>query len=111
MSLIVQAYRRGRDGEFTWLEVDFPFNTMAGPEAWRDAVWGSAEFQALGLELLPSLRSGDIYAEEADLQKLGAEVQQILAKTTDEGISFRTKNIQAAVRLALSQPGCGVYIG
>jgi hypothetical protein len=73
----------------------------------------------LGLTLLPTLRDGDIYAENTDLETLELEANLNLQNLDlvfqhtafdNEQVAFRVKNILGAVERAKHING-GVYIG
>lgn len=125
MSLIVQAYRRDPEtGKMTELDTEPvpPCNEMAGVDALRFRVYGSAAVKNLGLTLLPSLAKDEVYAEGDDLDRLEAEIDLLthnlsaVAASTEvdeEGLRFRLDNMREAVRLARQVGGGagGVYIG
>jgi hypothetical protein len=124
MTLIVHAYRRDPATSATH-DLDErpvgPRNDLAGFESWRTTVWGSAVVIGLGATVLPSLATGDIHAEGAELDQLASELAILIANVArvasvtgvDEfSLRFRLDNIVEAVRLARSAGRCGgVYIG
>jgi len=121
MTLLVQPYRRGPNGELLSLDVtpSPPHNELAGFEASRRELWGAPVMHRLGLRLLPSLAEQDLYVEGEQLDQLEAELETILASIPklasathygEDFIRFRVGNIAEAVRLARAAGG-GVYIG
>ncbi len=125
MTLSVWAYRRDpntHDIVYLDVEPDPPCNDLAGFEIWRGQVWGSSVAKNLGLTILPSLTRMDVFAEASELDTLEQElglleknlsVLAAHAKTLEETILFRIKNILEAIRLARQVPdgAGGVNIG
>jgi len=121
VSLLVWAYRRDADGRMIDLDIApvEPRNDLAGFESWRWKVYGSAPVRALGLRLIPSLATGDIYAEDDEVDVLAAEIETLLREcealavaldVEEEGIRFRVENMREAVRLARTVEGGCVCI-
>ena len=79
MSLSVCLFRLGPDGAAELVEGEHSFLPF-GPERWRHSVWGSAPVRALGLSLLPSLATGDIYAHGPDLDQLEVEQERAVGR-------------------------------
>jgi hypothetical protein len=76
MSLIVYPYKRA---PFTGAMEDLTKDSLsAGFEKWRWQLWGSEAVRSFSCVLLPSLETGDIYAEGADLDQLEAEASLLL---------------------------------
>ncbi|MFY0532165.1 hypothetical protein [Nannocystis pusilla] len=107
----------GPVGSMRELAAEPPRNHLAGPERWRSKVYGSDTARALGLTLLPTLISQDIYAEGDELDVLEREVEVLLGNTgrwpalgLDE-LRFHLLNIIEAIRLARTDAHGGVYIG
>src|SRR5690242_3427713 len=81
MTLSVYTYALTIDGDRVYFDpeaADAPRNDLFGVEKCRTELWGAPIIVSLGLELLPSLRVGNIYAEFADLERLEAEAQIVL---------------------------------
>ena len=119
MTLLTHAYVWSPDGARADLteEPCPPRTDLAGPESWRQKVYGAPVTRALGLQLLPTLKSQDIHAEGADLDLLEREVRVLLANTARwpqvalDSLRARLLNILEAVRLARTVPRGGVYVG
>ncbi|WAS97965.1 hypothetical protein [Nannocystis punicea] len=117
MTLITHAYVREADGGMRTLDAEPPRNDLAGPERWRVTVYGSDAARALGLTLLPTLATEDVYAEGEELDVLEREIQVMLANTARwpaiglEQLRFRFFNILEAIRLARAEAHGGVYVG
>lgn len=119
MSLKIQAYARTEDGQQRALDERprEPRNTLAGPESWRHTIYGARVSRALGLKLLPTLTTGDIHAENGELELLEREVHVLLANTARwpqinlDSLRARLLNILEAIRLARTVPRGGVYLG
>lgn len=123
MTLIVEAYRRDpASGEMIDLEHG-PGEQLAGFERWRRVVWGAAVMRDLGLTLLPSLATrSEIHAEGPDLDRLGAELDLVVADlpriasvvgVDPDVLGRRIANMRAAVARAgrVEDGSGGVYIG
>lgn len=118
MSLIVSAYKRLPDGSVEWLDVADHSNDLAGFESSRRTFWGSDTVKALGLSLLPTLASSDIWAEGADLVLLESEIDTLsshldLFPDQQEYWRVRLANVKTAIQSAkrLSAGQGGIYIG
>jgi hypothetical protein len=118
MSLIVSPYKRLPDGSTEWLNVANHSAELAGFESTRQTFWGSATTKALGLSLLSTLASGDIWAEGADLDLLEAEIATLsrhLDLFPDQQAYWRVRlaNVITAIQIARDLPAAqgGVYIG
>jgi hypothetical protein len=126
MTLSVNTYALTMDGDRVLFDpeaADAPRNDLFGVEKCRTELWGAPIMQSLGLELLPSLKIGNIYAEFADLETLEAEAQTVLnnlVRIADQTlyatdyIAFRILNLVQAVNKARSladqYPVVGVMI-
>ena len=121
MTLMVRPYMRD---PVTGEEVSLggrmapPRNELGGFECWRTEVYGSAVAKALGLRLLPSLTSTDIYAEGEDLDRLRQEAEMLRAHAHQihddpSSIYFRLDNLLEAIGVAMKSgdPSAGVYLG
>jgi hypothetical protein len=60
MSLLVDVFVIGDDGEMNLLDVPDGCSDMAGFENWRKAVWGSTAVRSLGARFFPDLAEGDL---------------------------------------------------
>lgn len=114
MTLSVNVYLRHSDGTFTDLiEIGSP-ESLAGPEAFRFSLYGSAEMRSLGTRLLPELARSDLWVEGSELDELKAEVTTALthfgAYGGETSFSNRLTNILNAINLA-QENGGGVHIG
>ncbi|MFZ6767364.1 hypothetical protein ACO0LM_09775 [Undibacterium sp. Di26W] len=77
---------------------------LAGPERWRNSVYGSPESTKLGLSLLCSLKNEDILVQGSDVIALKKEVT-ILLHALDNAYpySHRLGNIIRACDLAIEK--------
>ncbi|HEY1016567.1 MAG TPA: hypothetical protein VGE07_27900 [Herpetosiphonaceae bacterium] len=105
------------EGEQVFVDVDHPL-TMAGFEVCRRDVWGSEALIALGAQVLPKLRSDDVYAFDEELLLLERDVELLfdhlaaVAEATgyrEDFIRHRAGNIRDAVIWAKANGG-GVII-
>jgi hypothetical protein len=121
MSLSVDPYFREPDRRVAvQYEGGSQSHTLAGFESCRKDFYGSAAAVSLGLSLLPSLRTTDLYAEGEDLDRLEQEVVTLLkhvefvSEQTRFGVEFilgRLNNILGAIGKARELgPGGGVVI-
>jgi len=120
MSLRVNVFTRGPDGEMLLVDLD-PVDRhkeLAGFESYRRRLYGSPAARTLGLQILPTLDGGDVCVEGAELERLRAEAELALANVdlfvveadaTAEDLRPRFDNIIAAARRAASMGG-GVVI-
>jgi hypothetical protein len=123
MTVTVNVYTCAPDGRLKIVHSEDHSQELAGFESWRTSVWGSEAVRRLGLQLLPSLAEGDLYASDDLLDRLDIEVRQLqesLRLVVDEllangvhvvangdpyeTVAFRLANIAEAVRLARSIP-------
>jgi hypothetical protein len=114
MTLTVSAYARTAQGDmltFDPAETDSPRNDLFGFEVCRKELWGAQVMETLGLEILPSLTTHNIYAEQAELDQLETEAQTVfqnLALIADrtlystDFIAFRIMNLVWAINKARS---------
>jgi hypothetical protein len=114
MTLTVSAYARTAEGDmlnFDPVATDAPRNDLFGYEVCRKELWGAPVMESLGLEILPSLTTGNIYAENAALDQLDTEAQTILKNLAfiadqtlyaTDFIAFRILNLVWAVSKARS---------
>src|SRR5688572_4684603 len=121
MSLTVEPYVRDSRGCIAVQhEGGSQAHRLAGHESSRRDLWGSDAAISLGLSLLPSLRTKDLYAEGDDLARLEKEVQTLLehiesvSEQTRCGADYireRAQNILAAIKRAREfGPDAGVVI-
>lgn len=100
MSLPVEPYVRDSGGIAVQREGGSQSHKLVGFESWRREVWGSDAALALGLSLLPTLRSSDLYAEGDDLARLESELAILLehvesvASQTRKGAELIRENAQ-----------------
>jgi len=123
MSLIVYPYLRNeQNGAMMDIKssINPSFNDLFGVESWRYKVWGAAVLEALGCNLLSSLRKTDIYAEGKELEKLETELLHIKRelpnlidklKVNEKSVEFRIENALEAISIAKVYQNGGVYIG
>jgi hypothetical protein len=118
MTLLVCAYKRLADGSIEWLAESLPGSDLAGFESMRQTFWGSDSAKGLGLVLLPTLASADIWAEGTDLDVLETEIAILSAHldTVAEQQDYwlvRLANVKNAIGRAKRVPARhgGVYIG
>jgi hypothetical protein len=99
------------------IDWDYPA-TMAGFEVTRQDLWGSAALIELGAQMLPDLRTTNVYCPPDLLDELEADVRlvldhlDLLASATGyrlDYIEFRATNILNAVLWARENAG-GVII-
>ena len=118
MSLLVNAYTRGPDGEMIIIEPEDHSHELAGYESYRQQLYGSRAALALGLQLLPILDGGNVYAEGEDVERLRAEAVLALANVglfeaetgaSSESLRARFANIITAASRAAAVGG-GVVI-
>ena len=62
-----------------FIEPDSPSEELAGFESYRKKLYGSQAAVSLGLRLLPSLATQDLYAEGPQLERLRGEAELVLA--------------------------------
>jgi hypothetical protein len=118
MTLVVNAYIRDSSGSMDIIELDSPSQELAGFESYRQKLYGSQVAVLLGLTLLPSLTTKDVYAEGSDLGQLLSEAELAIANiglfeaesgVIAESLRARFENIICAVHRA-SRLGDGVVI-
>jgi hypothetical protein len=124
MSLSVDVFVVGEDGQVDVLGVPEGSSDLAGFERWRTSVWGSEAVRSLGASFFPILASGDVkvlpdqvmdFLTECVLIRSNLEV---VAPRTDPSkthaeyvwqISERLRNIEDAAERARGVAG-GVLI-
>jgi len=118
MSLSVSVYVRGASGEMNFVEPESDSAELAGFESYRTTLYGSQAAKSLGLTLLPSLATHDVFAEGTELERLRRESELALANidkfvaesgAPGERLRCRFENIIAAVDKA-RRLGGGVVI-
>ena len=145
MSLTVDAYTLNSDGKMEglfpptiqfWREPGFkdltreqqlqrwrecnpnPGKDMAGPESYREELWGSEAVCTLGCVLLPTLREKNIYAVGEQIDQLAQEVNFIRVNSAlisqqtrceEDRLEHYLTNIMDAIERARSIGG-GVVI-
>ncbi|MCM2388345.1 hypothetical protein [Streptomyces albipurpureus] len=124
MSLSVDVFVVGADGERQVQDVPDGCSDCAGFESWRTRVWGAEVVRSLGAVFLPILAEGDLQVEPGqvpaflreclllreNLERIAADTEPV--RTTEEHrdtISERLAIIEAATRRA-SAMGGGVLI-
>jgi hypothetical protein len=124
MSLLVDVFVVGSDGEMQVLDVPAGSSDLAGFERWRTRVWGSEVVRSLGARLFPVLAGADL---QVDVEQVPAFLRECIllrenlekivagtipARTVEEHrdvISRRLANIEDAARRAQTVGG-GVLI-
>jgi hypothetical protein len=118
MTLVVSVYVRDSSGSMDIIEPDSPSEELAGFESYRQKLYGSQVAVSLGLKLLPSLATKDVYAEGPALEQLRDEAELAIANiglfeaesgASAESLRPRFENIICAVHRA-SRVGGGVVI-
>lgn len=124
MSLLVDVFVIGDDGQTRLLDVPVGCSDMAGFESWRRTVWGSEVLRSLGARYFPALADGDLTVAPEQVSDFLAEcalVRRNLASVAprrepgawDEGyvrqVSERLANIESAALRALRSGG-GVVV-
>ena len=119
MSLIVTTFSRdARTGE---IALDPTGNSahIAGPEAWRNEVWGSEAALRRGATLLTRLKHEDLYVEHAQLSVLQAECKSLLDQAAlfaadvgivESALVARLQNIMRATVDAMATHR-GIHVG
>ena len=115
MTLVVSVHQRDPDsGELGPDLVAKSGAELAGFEAWRTSVYGSAAMRRRGAHFLPQLSRGDLVLEGNDLIPFLKECVDLLRDvaqlSSDLGINvetlgFRLSNIAAATNQAISIAG------
>ena len=116
MTLSVSPYIRDEEGNLEWLEMPSGFNELVGTEVTRKTFWGSDRLKSLGLNILPSLISTDIFAEKNELGVLENEIDHLISNLSSmykgeefNYWNFRLSNIKEAIGVAKEKNG-GVCI-
>lgn len=124
MSLRVDVFVLGDDGEIRVLDTPECCEPLAGFESWRSTVWGSAAVRALGAQFFVVLADGDLTIAPDQVPDFLRECATLRASIGDiaptdsprhprhwylETISARLANIQIAAGYALGIGG-GVMI-
>lgn len=124
MSLLVDVFAVGEDGEVDVLDVPDGSSDLAGFERWRTSVWGSEAVRSLGARFFPVLAKADLKVlpeQVADFRSECALVRSnldVVAPRTDPSkahavyvweISERLRNIEEAAERAQAVAG-GVLI-
>lgn len=115
MSLCVDVFVDGPDGERTVLDVPPDHSDLAGVERWRTIVWGSPEVRDLGARFFPVLAERDLEVEPGEVPAFLEECALLRANLPtwppDEArqIGARLANIEQAARRAL-EVGGGVLV-
>ncbi|ATQ41239.1 hypothetical protein [Caulobacter mirabilis] len=113
MTLLVTAYRITRDAEGEKTERIACQSDLAGFEETRATFYGQTRARALGLAMLPSLATSNIYARGCELEKLRAEVSLLMADLSPAEISYwqsRLTNILHAIDAASAYGPDGLVI-
>ncbi|MCX4537522.1 hypothetical protein OHA79_04765 [Streptomyces sp. NBC_00841] len=124
MSLSVDVFVVGEDGQVDVLDVPRGSSDLAGFERWRTSVWGSDAVRSLGASFFPALASGDLKVFPDQVTDFLAECSlirsnlEVVAPRTDPSkthaeyvwqISERLRNIEDAAERAQGVAG-GVLI-
>lgn len=67
MSLLVDVFAVGTDGELRILDVPEGASDLAGFERWRTTVWGSDVVGSLGVRFFPQLAGNDLKVEPSEV--------------------------------------------
>ena len=123
MSLLIYPYKRNSKTNTIERLTTKPTesqNELFGFENWRKTVWGSNTLKDLNCDLLCSLKHKDIYAENENILLLKNEIEilkknipfiSIQLKIDKKSFEFRLDNALEAIRIAMTNPNYGVYIG
>ena len=115
MSLCVDVFVAGPDGERTVLDVPPGHSDLAGVERWRTLVWGSPEMRALGARFFPVLADRDLAVEPDEVAAFLEECAMVRANLSALGpdplgqVGVRLANIEQAARRAMAVGG-GVLV-
>lgn len=124
MSLLVDVFVIGDDGEMCLLNVPDGSSDMAGFESWRRTVWGSDAVRSLGARFFPELAGSDLTVAPDQVSDFLAECALVRRNleafaprrepgVRDEGyvqqVSERLANIEDAAERALRSGG-GVVV-
>lgn len=113
MTLLVTAYRITRDAEGEKTEQIECSSNLAGTEETRATFFGQLGERSLGLVMLPSLATTDIYARGYELKRLMDEVSLLMAHLTSAELTywqFRLTNILQAIDAASAYGPDGLVI-
>ena len=114
MSLSVHAYILDENDKMVYYDTRDSSETLAGFEVYRTEVYGSELAERLGFKVLPTLASGDIYAQGQEVNQLKAEAEIIMRealafaeqfKNDAETIKYRADNIRKACIRARKMQG------
>ena len=118
MSLLIFAYRIDETDHVQELPGQESTHQLGGFEVDRRNIYGSDVARSLGLTLLPTLLTDDLYATGDDLDKLEREVDHLMENVhlfgdDAERVTSKLANIRIALSLARAVEGGkgGVYIG
>ncbi|MFI0789827.1 hypothetical protein ACH4Q6_29990 [Streptomyces lydicus] len=124
MSLSVDVFVVGEDGQVDVLDVPEGSSDLAGFERWRTSVWGSEAVRSLGASFFPVLASGDLKVLPDQVREFLTECAlirsnlEVVAPRTDPSkthaeyvwqIAERLRNIEDAAERARGVAG-GVLI-
>lgn len=73
VSLSVDVFVCGPDGDWCVLESAVAGHDLAGFESWRRSVWGSQPVQSLGAQFFPQLARGDLRVEPGEVARFASE--------------------------------------
>jgi hypothetical protein len=119
MSLIVTTFSQDpTTGEIALDPIDNSAH-IAGPEVWRNEVWGSEAALRRGATVLTRLKSADLYVEHAQLSAFQAECKSLLDQAplfaadvgiVESALVARLQNIIKATVKAVATHR-GLYVG
>lgn len=116
MTLSVDVFVIGSDGDQTVLDVPEPGADLAGLENWRTTVWGSPAVRALGARFFPMLDGNNITVDPEDVPAFLDECALLRANLAAfapggdvERVGHRLGNIEQAARRA-REIGGGVLV-
>ncbi len=111
MTLVVTTFRAPDSGSY--IPDPYPFKPggdLAGPENWRDTVWGSNVLIERGAKFLPLLKRGDLYVENEELRAFRNECKVLLSDVNavakelghsdSSPMAFRLSNFLKAIDIA-----------
>ena len=115
MSLCVDVFVLGQNGEVVVLEVPDGYSDLAGFERWRTTVWGSPAVRALGARFFPVLDGSDLQVDREDVPAFLEECAllranlSVVAPAAEHLVGVRLHNMERAAHRA-QEVGGGVLV-